>query len=50
MTVYRFLVVNSIEGKMIRLQKKKTDVINQSLGKSQGPTVEDFNDIFDQED
>lgn len=42
--------MNSIEGKMRLLQKKKTDVINQSLGKSQGPTVEDFNAIFDQEE
>lgn len=46
--VYRFLVKNSIEGKMKKLQAKKTAVVNASLGSEgvPGSAFEDFEAIF----
>lgn len=50
--VYRFLVKNSIEIKMKKLQAKKTRVIKNSLRQEdeQGGTFEDFDAIFASDD
>lgn len=49
----RFLVENSVENKMLKLQKKKTKVVDASLGQGESgqksSTAEDFAAIFEED-
>lgn len=47
-TVYRYLVKASVEGRMLKLQERKSRVVNASLAKGtqQGTTLQDLQDLF----